>query len=124
MVIDFLDSYRKYIGDVTLSTVWSRSQQAAENFVKTVVADFAPDAAVMHGESGMQAILDDPAIDGVVIVLPVQVALEVGEWRDRQCPSEFVEIIIQQLPPRHLTQLDPKSADIVNKKRQQNLDSM
>ena len=34
-------------------------------------------AIALYGEPGLQQILDDPAVDFVVVVLPVQVALQV-----------------------------------------------
>lgn len=38
----------------------------------------APDAKASHGDEGLEQILCDPDIDLVVVVLPVQIALEAG----------------------------------------------
>lgn len=46
---------RRMQADVRLAAVWSRSQSAAEEFVRGPIADFAPDAAALHGEAGLQA---------------------------------------------------------------------
>ncbi|MEW5305983.1 MAG: hypothetical protein WDW36_008489 [Sanguina aurantia] len=56
-----------------LRAVWSRSQHSAEEFV----SGFAPAAEACFGEAGLQHILDDSSIVAVIVVLPVQVALEV-----------------------------------------------
>ncbi|KAG1678880.1 hypothetical protein FOA52_003548 [Chlamydomonas sp. UWO 241] len=58
---------------VTLCKVWSRSSGAAEEFC----ASHALDAHPCHGERGIADILADRDIELVVVVLPVQVALQV-----------------------------------------------
>jgi len=46
-----------------------------------MIVRHAPAARVTHGEQGLSSILHDPEVDLVVVVLPVQAALQVRELR-------------------------------------------
>eukprot|EP00850_Spirogloea_muscicola_P009628 SM000054S18114 [mRNA] locus=s54:548318:551599:+ [translate_table: standard] len=59
-------------GAVALRAVWSRSREAAEALLP-LVQPFAPGAEARWGSDGLQAILDDPHVHCVAVVLPIQV---------------------------------------------------
>lgn len=57
--------------EVELMAVWSRGSEAAQALAAQLsTSDY-------HGESGLTSILQDPGIDLVIVVLPVQVALPI-----------------------------------------------
>eukprot|EP00850_Spirogloea_muscicola_P007886 SM000041S15445 [mRNA] locus=s41:145879:149296:+ [translate_table: standard] len=59
-------------GTVALRAIWSRSREAAEALLP-LVQPFAPSAEARWGSAGLQAILDDPHVHCVAVVLPIQV---------------------------------------------------
>ncbi len=61
---------------MTLISIWSRSESAAAGLLP-LVKDFAPGAQALSGDDGLAAILDDPNVDAVAIVLPAHVQLQV-----------------------------------------------
>ena len=67
---------RRSTASVSLVTVWSRSESAAADLLP-VVKDFAPDVKALSGDDGLTAVLEDPNVDAVAIVLPAHVQLEV-----------------------------------------------
>ncbi|KAG2489321.1 hypothetical protein HYH03_012153 [Edaphochlamys debaryana] len=62
-------------GEVEVLAVWSRTPEAAQAYV----AEHFPKAKGVGGDEGLQQILDDPAVQLVVVVLPVQASLPVVE---------------------------------------------
>ena len=67
---------RRSTSSVTVVALWSRSEQAAAALLPDF-QEFAPGARAQSGDAGLQAILDDPGVDAVAIVLPADVQLQV-----------------------------------------------
>lgn len=56
--------------EVTLHTIWSRSQKSAEK-LHSAASSLSKDIGLEHGEDGLQRVLDNQEIEGVMIVLPI-----------------------------------------------------
>ena len=67
---------RRSSASVTLVAIWSRSESAASGLLP-LVKDFAPGARALSGEDGLAAVLSDPDVDAIAIVLPAHVQLQV-----------------------------------------------
>ncbi|RXK40196.1 hypothetical protein M231_02470 [Tremella mesenterica] len=58
--------------DVILHTVWSRSQSSAESLLeKCKELGISPLPTIQFGDSGLNILLKDKSIDGVMLVLPI-----------------------------------------------------
>ena len=60
--------------DTKLHTIWSRSQKSAEKLhaaAKSQSLQFADEIDLKYGDDGLQAVLDNKQIEGVMIVLPI-----------------------------------------------------
>jgi fructose-specific phosphotransferase system component IIB len=56
--------------DVTLHTIWSRSAKSAEK-LHSAAQSLSTDIQLEHGEDGLQRVLENKEIEGVMIVLPI-----------------------------------------------------
>ena len=58
--------------DFHFHTVWSRSQKSAEGLLaRAKELGISPLPAVQYGDAGLEAVLKDKSIDGVMLVLPI-----------------------------------------------------
>jgi predicted dehydrogenase len=72
----YLPALAQVTKDVTLHTIWSRSQKSAEK-LHTAAQSLSSDIALEYGEDGLQRVLENKDIDGVMIVLPITAQPEV-----------------------------------------------
>ena len=102
--------------DVTLHTVWSRSQVSAQKVTaKATEAGLNP--ATLHGDEGLSQILSDKSIDAVMIVLPISAqpalvikALKAGKHvisekpvaKDIKTAREIIEVYENEYQPKGL----------------------
>ncbi|KAG2444564.1 hypothetical protein HXX76_001309 [Chlamydomonas incerta] len=70
-------AFKSRAGDVDLKAVWSRTPDSARAYVEELFPGGS--TAALSGEEGLQVILADPAIELVVVVLPVQPSLPIVE---------------------------------------------
>ncbi|KAG2449151.1 hypothetical protein HYH02_005898 [Chlamydomonas schloesseri] len=70
-------AFKTRAGEVELRAVWSRTADSARAYVEELFPGGA--TAALSGEEGLQAIIADPAIELVVVVLPVQPSLPIVE---------------------------------------------
>jgi predicted dehydrogenase len=66
----YLPALKAITSDVTLHTIWSRSQSSAEK-LHSAAASLSSNIALEHGDDGLAKVLADKEIDGVMIVLPI-----------------------------------------------------
>ncbi|GMH39383.1 hypothetical protein BSKO_07281 [Bryopsis sp. KO-2023] len=62
---------KNHSDEVTLAAVWSRSEKSVQGILPSI-QEFAPDVKARWGEGGLDELLADPEIDGVILVLAVQ----------------------------------------------------
>ena len=67
----YLPALQQVTKDATLHTIWSRSQKSAEKLHSAASASLSSDIKVEHGDEGLQRVLDNKEIEGVMIVLPI-----------------------------------------------------
>jgi len=72
----YLPALAEVTKDVTLHTIWSRSQKSAEK-LHSAAQSLSSSIALEHGEDGLQRVLDNKEIDGVMIVLPITAQPEI-----------------------------------------------
>jgi predicted dehydrogenase len=66
----YLPSLKEVTRDVTLHTIWSRSQKSAEK-LHQAAQSLSSTIDLQYGDEGLQRVLDNPEIEGVMIVLPI-----------------------------------------------------
>ena len=67
------------------------------SFTRTITYRYAASARITHGEDGLSTILHDPEIDLVVVVLPVQGALEVRQLQaEALCLCLHKKLLLKQ----------------------------
>ena len=67
----YLPALQQVTKDATLHTIWSRSQKSAEKLHSAATASLSSDIKLEHGDEGLQRVLDNKEIEGVMIVLPI-----------------------------------------------------
>jgi len=72
----YLPALAEVTKDVTLHTIWSRSQKSAEK-LHSAAQCLSSSIALEHGEDGLQRVLDNKEIEGVMIVLPITAQPEI-----------------------------------------------
>lgn len=68
---------RRHSSAVQIRALWSRSSKATDALLP-LIQEFSADVKGMHGDQQLDELLQDPSIDAVLIVLPVQVMLQVA----------------------------------------------
>jgi predicted dehydrogenase len=66
----YLPALKAVTSDVTLHTIWSRSQSSAEK-LHSAASSLSSNIALEFGDDGLAKVLADKEIDGVMIVLPI-----------------------------------------------------
>jgi predicted dehydrogenase len=67
----YLPALQALTKDVNLHTIWSRSLKSAEKLHSAATSSLSSSIALEHGDEGLQKVLADKEIDGVMIVLPI-----------------------------------------------------
>lgn len=70
----YIPGLKSSIKDTRLHTIWSRSQKSAEKLhaaAKSQSLQGADEIDLKYGDDGLQAVLDNKEIEGVMIVLPI-----------------------------------------------------
>lgn len=71
----YLPALQANTSDLNLHTIWSRSSSSATKLLdaakKLNLQAGSGDISVQHGDDGLEAVLNDEAVDAVIIVLPI-----------------------------------------------------
>jgi predicted dehydrogenase len=58
--------------NLKLHTLWSRSQSSVSTLLsKCTELQISPEPKTLHGDDGLEAVLNDPEVDCVMLVLPI-----------------------------------------------------